>query len=228
MRIALGHRQQRHEDVAGADAAVGTDGDRRFLQPVEDVREISGQQSHHRAARRVERACRGVRQPGLQRARCRRANLLCRRHGLDPGDVGSPGLQAFGQLAERLDGLRVVERSHRLEQLPRRAHRPGNDHRAGCRVGDLAGDLRGAPGQLEHAVLCVVQLETVPVAAERVGEDDVGAGIDELLMERAYLVGLVDVPELGRISGAQPPFEIVRTCCTVGKQRMTGRQQCSK
>ena len=45
--------------------------------------------------------------------------------------------------------------------------------------------LRREPVQLAHAGLQLVQHQPAAVAAERVGEDDVGAGVDEALMQRA-------------------------------------------
>ena len=47
-----------------------------------------------------------------------------------------------------------------------------------------AGDLGGLLVQLVHAVLRMVQLQPVARAAEGIGEDDVGAGIDEVLVQR--------------------------------------------
>ena len=102
---------------------------------------------------------------------------------------------------------------------------PGNDHRSRGGVGDLAGHLGGPLGQLVHPTLGPVQLETMTIAAERVGQDDVGAGVDELLVQRAHLVGMVDVPELGRVAGTEAPFEVVRACRAVGKQGAPGGQQ---
>ena len=98
----------------------------------------------------------------------------------------------------------------------------------GARVGDLAGDLGGPLGQLVHTTLGTVQLETVTIAAERVGQDDVGAGVDELLVQGANLVGVVDVPELRRIAGTEPALEVVGASRAVGEQGATGGQQFGK
>ena len=78
------------------------------------------------------------------------------------------------------------------------------------------------------AALGLVQLEAMAVAAEGVGEDDVGAGIDELLMQRAHLVGLIDVPELRRVACTEPAFEVVGARRPVGQQRAAGGQQFRK
>ena len=51
-----------------------------------------------------------------------------------------------------------------------------------------AGDLGGPPVELVDAVLRVVQLQPVARAAEGIGEDDVGAGIDEILVQRRDLL----------------------------------------
>ena len=72
-----------------------------------------------------------------------------------------------------------VSAAERREQLPGRTDRAGDDDRAVRRVGHRPGDRRRRLGQLEHPVLGAVQRQPVAVAAERVGEDDVGAGVDE-------------------------------------------------
>jgi hypothetical protein len=66
------------------------------------------------------------------------------------------------------------------------------------------------------------------VAAERVGQDDVGTRIDELLVQRAHLLGVIGVPELGRITGTKATFEVVGARRPVGEQGATGRQQFGK
>ncbi len=60
------------------------------------------------------------------------------------------------------------------------------------------------------------------VATEGVGQDDVGAGIDELLVQRAHPVGVVGVPELRRVAGTQTTFEVVRSRGAIGEQRAAG------
>ena len=164
----------------------------------------------------------------MQGARRRGANLLRSRHRFDPGDVGSACLETFGELAERLDRGALGQGAQRLEQLTCRADRAGNDHRAWCRFGNLAGDLGGPLGQFVDPALGAVQLETVAIAAEGVGQDDVGAGIDELLMQVTHLFGMIGIPELGRIAGTETTFEVVGARCAVSQQRAASRQEFGK
>ena len=166
------------------------------------MRQVAGQQAHHRAPGRVERARGRVLQTGVQRAGRRGADLLRCRHRLDPGDVRAAVAQAAGQLLERFNGHIAGERAERLEQLAGRPDRTRDDHRPRRRIRHLAGDLRSTLGQLVDPILGAMQLQALAVAAERVGQDDVGDGVDELLMEGAHLLRMIGVPELGRIAGA--------------------------
>ena len=86
----------------------------------------------------------------------------------------------------------------------------------------------GPLGELEHPTLGPVQFQPVTVATEGVGQDDVGAGIDELLVQRAHSVGVVGVPELRRVARTQTTFEVVRSCGAIGEQRAAGGEQLCK
>jgi hypothetical protein len=65
----------------------------------------------------------------------------------------------------------------------------------------------------------------VAIASERVGENDVGTRVDELLMQVTHLFGMIRVPELRRIAGAEPTLEVVRSRGAVCQQCAAGRQQ---
>ena len=80
--------------------------------------------------------------------------------------------------------------------------------------------------ELEHAVLGVVQLQPVPVAAERVREDDVGARVDERPVQLLHPFGMVDVPELGRLARLEAHLEVVRAGRAVGEQHPARCQEC--
>ena len=73
-----------------------------------------------------------------------------------------------------------------------------------------------------------MQLETMAIAAERVGQDDVGAGVDELLVQGTNLVGVIDIPELRWIAGTEATLEVVGASRAVGEQGATGGQQFGK
>ena len=184
-----------------------------------------GRQAHHRSPGSVERACCGVWQSGLYRGRGRGADLFGCRHRLDPGDVCAAVSETGGKLRERLDGSALGEGSERFEQLARRTHGSGDDDWSRRGVGHLAGQFGSSPGQLVDASLGAVELEPMTIAAERVGEDDVGPGVDELLVKGEHLLGMVGVPELGRVARTEPTLEVVRTGGSVGEQRAPGGQQ---
>ena len=151
---------------------------------VGDAVDVLRRQAHHGAAGGVERAGIGVGQADADRRFRRRADLFRRRHGLDPGDFGAARLQAVDLLGKGIDRLVVGERAERHQQFAGRSDRAGDDHLAAGFVGDAAGDFGGPLVELMHPVLRMMQLQPMAGAAEGVGEDDVGAGIDEALMQR--------------------------------------------
>ena len=154
------------------------------------------------------------------------AELLGRRHGLDPRDVGAPGRQAGDLLGEHFECVVVGECAERGEQLAGRPDRARDDHRARRGVGNLTRELGGPLVELEDAILGAVQLQAVAVAAERVRQDDVGAGVDEGAVQLLDALGMLDVPELGRLPRLEPHLEVVRTGGTVGEHHPSRRQEC--
>ena len=184
----------------------------------EHAGEVGRGEAHHRAAGGVERAGDRVRQAGVDRRPGSRPHLLGRRLGLDPGDVGAAGDETLDLLAERCVRVVLGDRAERLQQLAGRADRAGDEHRpVGC-LGDGTGQLGGLLGDLGGAVAVAVQVQAVAVAPEGVGEDDVGAGVDEGLVQRGDLVRLLDVPELGRLARPEAHPEEVGAGGTVGEQ----------
>ena len=63
-----------------------------------------------------------------------------------------------------------------------------------------------------------MQREAPAVAAEGIGQDDVGAGIDEGLVQREDAIGMLEVPHLRRIAGHQPHLEQIGSGRAVGEQ----------
>lgn len=153
------------------------------------------------------------------------AHFLRRRHGFDPRDIGTTVEQTSDLVGERGDGIVVVECPHRFEELAGGADRAGHDHRPRRRIGHPPRQLRSTLRQFVRASLCVVQLQAVRVAAERVGEDDVGPGIDELLVQAHHVVGSVVRPELGRFTGAEAGDHVVGAGGTVGQQHPPGGEK---
>ncbi len=74
------------------------------------------------------------------------------------------------------------------------------------------------PVDLVGAAVGLVQGEAPTVAAEGVGQDDIGAGIDEHLVERLDTVGMLLVPDLRRVAGRQAHVEQIGAGGAVGQQ----------
>ena len=63
-----------------------------------------------------------------------------------------------------------------------------------------------------------MQLETVTIAAEGVGQDDVGARLDELAVQRAHAVGKLEIPDFRRVARDEAHLEIIGAGGTVGEE----------
>ncbi len=74
------------------------------------------------------------------------------------------------------------------------------------------------PIQFAGAALGPVQRQAPAIAAETVGEDDVGAGIDEGLVQPAHPLGELLVPQLRRLAGGQAHVEQVGAGRAIGQQ----------
>ena len=121
--------------------------------------------------------------------------------------------------------LVVGERTERLEQLPRRTDGTGDDDRAIARVGDAARESRSTRRQFTHTRLGVVQFQSMAVAAEGVGEDDVRTSLDELAMQLDDPLRLIRDPELGWLTRFEPDPEVVRSRRPVGEEWSAGREE---
>ena len=86
-------------------------------------------------------------------------------------------------------------------KISSRSHRARDQHRAAGGVGDLAGEAGRRAEFSSAAHLRAVQGEAIAVAAEAVGQDQIGAGIDEALVNRPDAIGMLDVSP----SQAPPP-----------------------
>ena len=82
----------------------------------------------------------------------------------------------------------------------------------------VARNLGGALVDLEDAILRLVQLHAVAVGAKAVGQDDVGAGLDEGPEEGVDRLRVVEVPKLRGIAGREPGGEEIGAGCAVGKE----------
>ena len=60
-----------------------------------------------------------------------------------------------------------------------------------------------------------MQLQTMPIATKGVGEDDVGTGINELLVQQRDSLGMIGDPKLGWFARRETHLEIIGACSTV-------------
>ena len=209
----------------GADAAIAADRERRVVERGGEIDESGRGDPHHGLAGGVEARRQGEGHADLRRRAGGGAHFLQRRHGLDPDDVGAALLQPLDLLDEDVDRLVLGERPERRQQVAGRPDRAGDDHRPPGGIGDRARVLGGEPGELPRLVLEIVQRQPPPVTAERIGQDDIGAGIDEALVQRADAVGMGLVPQLRRVAGGEAHVEEVGAGGAVGEQRRAGGEE---
>ena len=74
----------------------------------------------------------------------------------------------------------------------------------------------------------IVQLEPVAVAAEGVGEDDIGAGLDEAAMQCAHAFGMLDIPHFRRVAGDETHLEIIGAGGPIGEKPRAGVERFGK
>ena len=70
--------------------------------------------------------------------------------------------------------------------------------------------------ELAHAVLQMVEREADAIRAERVGEQDVGAGVDEALMDALHRLRALDVPRRAVVAFAEAEREEIGAHRAVG------------
>jgi hypothetical protein len=213
-RSVLRHRERGHQQIRCADAAVGAVGEWRDGQLVERGCQFDWRESHHRAAGSVERARDGVRHAGVDRGTCGGAELFDRRHRLDPDHVGATGDQRVDLLAKDRHRVVLAERAEGLEQLAGGSDGSRDDDRVRC----VVGELRDAP-------FGAVQPEPAAGSAERVGEDDLGPGVHEALMQFHDAFRVLRVPQLRRVAGFEAHAEVVGPGGAVGQHGLAALEK---
>src|SRR5579863_850533 len=88
-----------------------------------------------------------------------------------------------------------------------------------CLIRLLARDFGGATIEFAHAILQRMQHEPAAIGAEAVGQDDVGARIDEIAMERGHAIRMGLVPQFRALAGGKAHGEKVRPRSAVGEER---------
>ena len=142
-----------------------------------------------------------------------------------PDEIGAALRESFDLFDE--DGGRVLfaDRPKRREKVARGADGAGHDHRSTCRVGDGPRVGGRQPVELANPAIEPVQHETTTVRPERVGQNDVGAGIDEVPMQPTDTVRVGLVPQFGRLARQQAHGKEIRSGRAIGEQRTTFVQQ---
>src|SRR5262245_54569968 len=107
------------------------------------------------------------------------------------------------------------ERANRFENFARRPDRASDIDGPARRIGFRPGVPRSGNVDLAYPALRVVKLEAMAAAAEAVGQDDIGACLDEAAMQGSYSIGMLEVPQLRRIAGDEAHLEIIGSGCAV-------------
>ena len=186
---------------------------------------VAWRHAHHGAAIGVEAQRADDGQAGLRGTGHRRLHLFGRGHGLDPQHIGAAFGQRHGLLGKRITCLLEGQWSDRLHDFAGRTHAAGHHHLASAGIGNLARQHGRRAVDLDHAVLPLVQLEPVARAAEAVGQDDVGAGIDKAAVQVADTIRVFEVPQLGRIAGNEADIEQIAAGGAVSQQPGAAGQQ---
>ncbi len=98
----------------------------------------------------------------------------------------------------------------------------------GAGFGDGARDFCGPLVELVDPVVGLMKLQSVACAAKGIGENDVGAGIHEVLMQLGDVVRFGLVPHLGASPRFEPHGEERRACGAIGKQNALRAREIGK
>ena len=128
-------------------------------------------------------------------------------HRLDPDEVHAAGHEGRGLLAKDIDRVVVFQRPERGDDF---ATGPDITGHQGCptrRVDLRPGQDGGGPVELIHPGLVAVHAQAQPVAAERVGHDDLRSGIQVAPVDAPHDVRVAKVPELRWVTELEPGGE---------------------
>ena len=222
-----GAHQAEHalDQLRRAGAAIGAERRRPDREIVAKAHRRLAGQAHHGAAAGIEGHGGDDRQAGLRRARDRSRELLGRRDRLDPKEIDAALGERCGLLGEHGLALGRLEAPDGRKNLAGRADVAGDQHRASRRLACLAGKPRGRPVQLGDACLGAVQRKPHAIGAKAVGQQQIAAGVDEALVDRAHLVRPLEVPKLRRAAALEAAREQAGAHRAVGQQHALGGEQ---
>ena len=121
--------------------------------------------------------------------------------------------------------LVVLERAERRHDQAARPDVAGHERRAAGRVDLGAQQDGGGPVQLVDAILVAREAEPEAIAAEGVGEQDAGTGVEVAAMDAAHDVRVGQVPDLRRIAELEAGLEEHRAHRAVGEDGATAVEE---
>ena len=175
----LGHAQNRHDKIGCAHAAIRAESQGRRPQPRSEISQRLRADAHHGAPCRIETGGDRIGHPHRCGSQRRRPHLLQGRHGLDPDHIGPTGFQAFDLLDKDIDSGLLSQCTQRREQIARWPHRTCHHNCAARGIGHITGNLCRLAIEVMHTILGIVQHQATPIAAEGIGQDDIGPSFNK-------------------------------------------------
>ena len=171
-------------------------------------------------------ATRGM--PGATRRTPSMAALISVRSDIVSIQIRStpPATSAAACSAKTSTPLRVVEGAGGRHDRPARPDVTGDERLASASVDLAAKEDRRRLVDLGDPALEAMEPQSQPVAAERVGHHDPGAGLEVPAVDPPDDVGMAEIPDLRRVAELQAGREQHRAHRAIGKDRLTVRQEC--
>ena len=129
-------------------------------------------------------------------------HLLQVAHCFGEDEVGAGFGHDSDLFGEELRGLVHSHHAEGIEQFSGRADGGPHQHIAGL-VGDFARQLHTGCIQFSQSVLQVMHFEPGGGAAEGVGGNDVGSGLDVAAIDRLHGVRVHHIPQFGRVAACE-------------------------
>ena len=194
IRAGFGNAQHSGDEFSCTRAAIGTDGGRDDSQMRCHFAEFGRCDAHHGAAIGVEAHGGDNGQAAFGCALDGGFQFFLAGHGFDPDDIRATLLQRMGLFFECGHAIGMGERAYGLEDFARGANGTGHDDGAIHSISFRTGVFGGGDVHIGHAVLQIMQLQAIAVAAEGIGENNVGSCRDEPLVQIAHALRVVEIP----------------------------------